>query len=132
MTSATLPHELFGAWRLDAFEDRDSVDAPWTGSLGPDARGLLICHPPDLVSVHIEAPSPPGAEGPLYLGYFGRATAHDLGGRDGRVTGTLHLELDGGHPPEMVAANDPRPFEVLGDTLVLGDQRLWRRRLSRI
>jgi hypothetical protein len=132
MTAATLPPQLFGAWRLEAFEDRGSVDEAWAPTLGPDAHGLLVCVAPDVIAVQIQAPSAPGVEGPLYVGYFGRATAHDLGGSGERVTGVLHLDLDGGHPPEALADAEPRPFEVLGNTLVLGDQRLWRRRLSRI
>jgi hypothetical protein len=132
VTSATLPPELFGAWRLEAFEDRQNERLPWTPTLGEGARGLLVCAAPDVISVQIQAPEPPGMDGPLYVGYFGRATAHDLGGSGGRVTGVLHLTLEGGVPPDALEDDEPRPFEVLGNSLMLGDQRLWRRRLSRI
>ena len=121
-----LPAELFGAWRLVSFEDRETEADEWADSLGPDPRGLMIVHPPALVSVQIQA------EGPLYVGYFGTASVTDVRGDDGHLTGTLVLELEGGHPPEALGGDEPRPFSLAGDELVLGDQRTWRRRLARV
>jgi hypothetical protein len=41
-------------------------------------------------------------------------------------------DLVAGTPPELLEGDVPRPFEVTGDTLVLGDQKTWRRTCQRI
>jgi hypothetical protein len=52
--------------------------------------------------------------------------------RDGASTrGEILLSLEGGHPAGALYADEPRPFEITGDMLVLGDQRTWRRTLQR-
>ena len=121
----TLPEELYGAWRLVAYEDRDSESDPWSSPLGADGRGLLFVAAPSLVSVQLQG-------GDTYVGYFGTASARDVvrvGGAS--LRGTLLLSVEGGYPPDALAADVPRPFELRGDELILGDQRTWRRRLVR-
>jgi hypothetical protein len=126
-----IPTELFGAWRLVSYEDRESEGEAWDQPLGGGAHGLFLCHPPATVSVQIYAPQPPVADGPLYVGYFGRAVARNLVRDGGSTRGELLLSLDGGHPAGALDADEPRPFEITGDTLILGDQRTWRRTLLR-
>jgi hypothetical protein len=126
-----IPSELFGAWRLISYEDRETEDKAWDQPLGAEAQGLLLCHPPATVSVQIYAPQPPGVDGAFYVGYFGRAVTRNVV-RDGPSTrGEILLSLDGGHPAGALYEDEPRPFEIAGDTLVLGDQRTWRRTLQR-
>jgi hypothetical protein len=126
-----IPTDLFGAWRLISYEDRESEDLAWDQPLGAGAQGLLLCHPPATISVQIYAPQPPDVDGPLYVGYFGRAVPRNLVLDGASTRGELLLSLDGGHPAGALYADDPRPFEITGDTLVLGDQRTWRRALQR-
>ena len=69
---------------------------------------------------------------PAYIGYFGLGEVHDVVRTDESVRGTLTLDLLGGHPAEVLEDNPPRPFEINDDTLVVGDQKTWRRTCRRI
>ncbi len=126
-----VPPELVGAWRLVAFEYRDSEDEPWESPLGEGAGGQLICSAEGALSVQIDSPHA-DEDLPRYVAYFGTATIRNLE-RDGdRLRGELIYSIEGGTPLEALHVDLPRPFEIAGDTMVIGDQRTWQNTVRRI
>jgi hypothetical protein len=126
-----VPPELVGAWRLVASQYRESPDEPWESPLGEGAGGQLICSAAGALSVQIDSPN--AEEGlPRYVAYYGTATIRGLE-RDGeRLRGELIYSIEGGMPLEAVHVDLPRPFEIAGDTMVLGDQTTWQNTVERI
>jgi hypothetical protein len=108
------PTELIGAWRLASFEDRESELDEWQQPLGVGASGIIICDPSGTVSVHIHAPNALADDYPSYIGYFGTFSVHDVRRSGARITGTLELSLDGGHPSEVSTAMGPGHFRSTG------------------
>jgi hypothetical protein len=129
--SEPIPPELPGAWRLDELVERESEDAPWQHPLGEDARGVFFCDLAGVLSVHIHAPN---ATDPArrVLAYFGFFTVQDVERSAESVHGEMVYELEGGYPASVLEPGAPHPFEVTGDTLLLGDQRAARSTLTRI
>ena len=129
--SEPIPPELVGAWRLVELEERASEQEPWEHPLGEGARGVFFCDGAGVLSVHIHAPHAPET---TYrnVGYFGFFTVGNVQRSGDSVRGEMRYELDGGFPVEALEPDEPRPFEVTGDTLVIGDQRTWRTTLTRI
>lgn len=134
--NSSLPVELLGAWRLVSYEDRDTEEDECEQQLPAGSEGVAICDRAGTWSVHVYAPPPADSDDPdeeaLYLGDFGRCEVRDGVHEQDTVRGTLVVEMLGGHPVSVFGGNDPRPFEITGDTLVLGDQKPWRRTGHRI
>jgi hypothetical protein len=129
--SEPIPPELAGAWRLVELQERASEDAPWEPPLGEDARGVFFCDLAGVLSAHIHAPNAPDPARRA-LAYFGFFTVRGVERTAESVRGELIYELDGGYWDEVLEPGGPHPFDVTGDTLVLGDQRTSRRTLTRI
>jgi hypothetical protein len=126
-----VPPELVGAWRLVAVEYREREDEPWEEPLGEGLKGQLVCSAAGALSVQIDSPN--ADEGlPRYVAYFGSAAIRDLA-RDGdTVRGELVYSIEGGMPLEALVTDAPRPFEITGDTMVIGDRRTWQNTVERI
>jgi hypothetical protein len=120
-----LRRRLIGVWRVTRYDDRESVDEPWTESHGPGVDGLLVYDQSGWLSVQIT-----GETGPF--SYFGRFEVIEIGELDGDVCGVLHHTIVASSCPELLAADPERPFRISGDTLVLGDDETWRRVFERV
>jgi hypothetical protein len=127
-----MPLELVGAWRLVSYEDRDSEADEWEQPLGDGAQGMILCAESGAVSFQLYAPNRVSPDFPPYFGYFGTCTIPELAREDERLRGVMTLALSGGHRDTVLEDNPPRPFELSGDTLRVGDGRTWRRTLRRV
>jgi hypothetical protein len=118
--------QLIGAWRVRRYDDRDSIAEEWGATYGPDVDGLIVYHDSGWLSVQIT-----GSDGRLD-GYFGRFEVVEMSARDGDIVGLLNHLIEASSMPELLLADPARPFRVSGDTLVLGDEKTWRRICERV
>jgi hypothetical protein len=117
---------LIGTWRFVEIVDWDSAGHRLL-YYGPHPGGYLIYTPTGQVSVHITSGTRSPAEtsrGPQ-ASYFGTFTT-DPGCR------IVTHQVEGGTVPEYTGTAQPRPFRLSGDSLILGDDRTWRRVLIRV
>jgi hypothetical protein len=64
--------------------------------------------------------------------YFGRFTILEATLRNDDVFGIVNHEIVGTSMPELRTIDQTRPFRVSGETLILGDERTWRRICRRL
>jgi len=117
---------LIGTWRFVEIVDWDSVGHRLL-YYGAHPGGYLIYTPTGQVSVHITSGKHDPAEAARepQASYFGTFTT-DQGCR------IVTHQVEGGTIPEYTGTAQPRPFRVSGDSLILGDDRTWRRVLIRV
>lgn len=109
---------LVGTWRPVEFVDWDSAGRP-TYPLGREAHGYLIYTASGHVSLHIFGP-PSVYES--YVGIYSVDARH----------GVVNHQIEAASTADAAAGSGPRPFELRGDTLLLGDHKTWRRVFVRI
>jgi hypothetical protein len=138
---------LVGTWRLVEYANRldpkgrFSEEGTWTFPYGEKPAGYFVYDPTGHFTIHImRMPSPkPFASGddqtPTinelknvyegYVAYFGTysidATEHSL----------IH-HIEGSLQPGNIGKDQTRPFELVDDRLIIGDQQTWRRVLERV
>jgi len=136
-------HALVGTWRLLDFADLDK-DGTWHCRFGEHPRGYFVYDATGHVHIQIMkvpplAPFPeaqlgddkrPTPEHALaaysaYVAYFGTYTVDAAK----RVV-THHVE--GSLAPDFTGTDQPRPFQLEGDRLEIGDGKTWRRLLERM
>jgi hypothetical protein len=130
---------LAGYWDLVSFENWDS-GGNRTTPFGEHPRGYVQYTPGGRMTLQVvrtPAPAPfaGGAEKgtvaektaafDAYIAYFGTYTLDSA-----RRTVMHHVEAD--INPSFTGSADPRPFRVTGDSLILGDERTWRRVFVRV
>lgn len=64
--------------------------------------------------------------------YFGRFTITEAVEEAGTVVGVVRHEVLASSMPELLTADETRPFRVTDDVLVLGDGQTWRRTANRL
>ena len=137
--AATQMNKLVGTWRLVEFADRDTITAPWTYQFGKHPKGYFTYTKTGIVNLNISA------ETPLKIsrdsaknyninllnwadhnseGYFGTYTI------DFNTSIVTH-HVKGGSLPWYTDSDQPRPFIFKSDTLIIGDNLLWKRVLVR-
>ncbi len=131
---------VVGTWRLVSFEDWDASGKRAT-RFGEHPRGYFVYDATGHLSVHIMRTPPVPAFGfgrgerptverkagayDAYFAYFGTYT---LDARRSIVTHHVEGALD----PSFTDTDQPRPFHLAGDTLVIGDGTTWKRVLVRV
>jgi hypothetical protein len=123
---AELRGQLIGAWRVERYEDRESIDDTWSETYGPGVDGLIIYHEPDWLAVLV-------ADGDGRLdSYFGRFEVVAIRREGSDITGLLNHVIVASSLSELLAADPERPFRLAGDMLILGDEKTWRRVCRRV
>jgi Lipocalin-like domain len=141
---SSLEKQLIGTWRIVAFEDRKDKNDPnseWTYPYGKNPKGYFVYDetghvmiqmmrtppPSKFVSGHDNKPTPQEALAAYdgYVAYFGNYTVDEA-----RHVVIHHVE--GSLGPSYVGTDQERPFELLGDRLIIGDQKTWQRILERV
>jgi hypothetical protein len=148
MTTSTkanaLQKQLIGTWKITAFENRKDEHDPnseWTYPHGENPKGYFVYDNTGHVMIQImKTPhSPPFDSGddekPTaeemkrtfsgYVAYFGTYTVDA-----GRNVVIHHVE--GSLKPSFIGTDQPRPFILAGDRLIIGDGKTWRRVLERV
>ena len=138
--SAVSPQNLLGTWRLVSYED-------WTPSgerrtpYGEHPIGYFVYDATGHVFVTFMKGPAMSAEGFVrgvpatperksaafdgYVAYFGTYTV------DPEKHVVVH-HVEGSLNPSYTGTDQPRPFELSGDTLIIGNQKTWKRVLARV
>jgi Lipocalin-like domain len=116
---------LIGTWRFIEIVDWDSAGHP-LHSYGAHATGYLIYTETGHMSAQVDGTvaSPGDSARVPRFNYFGTFVT------DRRCHNVIHRVV-GGSVLEYIGTSQSRPFRVRGDTLILGDDRTWRRTLVR-
>jgi hypothetical protein len=131
---------LVGTWRLVSYED-------WTPSgerrtpYGENPIGYFVYDTTGRVFINFMKGPALSAEGfvrgvpatlerkgvafDAYVSYFGTYTVDPV-----RQVVVHHVE--GSLNPSYTGTDQPRPFQLVGDTLTIGDRKTWKRVLTRV
>ncbi|MGC4034967.1 MAG: lipocalin-like domain-containing protein [Chitinophagaceae bacterium] len=133
--SKSKPVKLIGTWRLIEFADLDPKTATWTYSYGKNPQGYFTYTSSGVLNLNI------CAEKPLKIsedsaksytinlkswldsnsvGYFGTYTV------DYAKSTVIH-HVKGGSLTWYIDTDQSRPFIIKNDTLIIGDNKTWRR-----
>ena len=129
--------QIVGTWRLISAEDKDPDTGQWVPySFGNPPSGYFIYDATGHASVQImktppqkiatpDTPTPDEALAifKAYIAYYGSYTVDS-------ANITVHVE--GALDPSQVGSPQVRPYELSGDTLIIGDQVTYKRTLKRV
>ncbi len=139
-SETTASNPLIGTWRLIEFTDKDTVTGQWGYRYGKNPRGYFTYTKSNIVNLNIstDAPLKISEEDSkkhmvnLYdyvmqvaIGYFGTYTL------DAEKSIVTH-HVKGGGLPWYIDTDQPRQFQMKGDTLIIGDNIKTRRVLVRV
>jgi hypothetical protein len=134
-SAATQLDKLIGTWRLIEFADWDSTTSTWTYSYGKSPKGYFTYTKNGIINLNISSETPikiSRDSAKNYnvnllnwleynsVGYFGTYTV-DF---DKSIV-THHVK--GGSLPWYIDTDQPRPFTLRNDTLIIGDTKTWKR-----
>jgi Lipocalin-like domain len=116
---------LIGTWQFIEIVDWDSAGHP-IHYYGAHPTGYLIYTATGHMSAQVDGTvaSPGDSARVPRFNYFGTFVT------DRRCHTVIHRVV-GGSVLEYIGTSQSRPFRVRGDTLILGDDRTWRRTLVR-
>lgn len=112
---------LTGVWRLESYQDRPSVADEWEDTYGADVDGLIVYDASGWLAIQVA-----GSDG-RYDSYFGRFTIIEADAQNGAMVGVVQHQLLAASIPDLLTADESRPFRVTDATLVLGDGETWHR-----
>lgn len=138
--STLLLQKLIGTWKLVAFADLDAATGQWKDAYGKHPGGFFTYTKSGIVNLnistdsvlHISEDSASRYNVNLYkwtsnyaCGYFGTYSV------DFAKSVVTH-HVTGGSLPWYVDTDQPRPFLFKGDTLIIGDNKTWKRVLVKV
>lgn len=133
--ATTQLEKLIGTWRLIEFSDLDSATSQWTYRYGKNPTGYFTYTKSGVVNLNISAETPlkiseDSAENyninllnwvnHISVGYFGTYTV------DFKKSIVTH-HVKGGSLPWYIDTDQQRPFILKGDTLIIGNNKTWKR-----
>ena len=130
---------LVGTWRLIEFSNLDSATNTWTHPYGKNPKGYFSYSRSGTVNINISSEIPLQiskdslnnfkinlmALRKYAVGYFGTYTL------DKEKSTVIH-HVTGGSIPEYINTDQSRPYILKNDTLVIGDNRTWKRVLIKV
>ena len=131
---------IAGTWRLVEFADMDSATHEWKFRYGKNPRGYFTYTKNGILNLNISSDNPPKISedsakhynmnlydftNQVSLGYFGTYTI------DKKNSTVIH-HVKGGSILWYIDTDQPRLFQLKGDTLIIGDNKTWRRALVRV
>ena len=132
-----LQNQGVGTWRLISAEDKDPNTGKWvpytfgnppSGYFIYDATGhasvQIMTTPPQTIATP-DSPTPDEALAIFnaYIAYYGSYTVDSA---------NITVQVEGALDPSQVGTAQARPYEVSGDTLIIGDQVTYKRTLKRV
>ena len=132
-----LQSQVIGTWRLISAEDKDPNTGKWVPyTFGNPPSGYFIYDATGHASVQIMTTPPPTIATPdsptpdealaifnAYIAYYGTYTVDSA-----KIT----VQVEGAWNPSQVGTAQERPYELSGDTLIIGDQVTYKRTLERV
>lgn len=136
-SSKNLQKSVIGTWNLISAEDKDPTTGKWkkytfgnppSGYFIYDATGhasiQIMTTPPVQLANPTDGPTPDEALQIFnnYIAYYGTYTVDET---------NITVQVAGAWDPTQVGTAQVRPYEVRGDTLIIGDQVTYIRTLKR-
>ena len=132
-------NEIVGTWQLIEFPDYDTTENIWIHPFGEKVKGYFTYTKNNIVNLNISNEesiilSPDSLSIVKYsysdvlnnsLGYFGNYTI------DFENSIVTH-HVKGGSIPWYIGTDQQRPFILNGDTLIIGDNKTWKRILIKV
>ncbi len=129
--------QVAGTWKLISAEDVDPNTGQWVPyTFGNPPSGYFIYDDTGHASIQImttppqqiATPDSPTPEEALaifnaYIAYYGTYKVE---------SGNITVQVEGALDPSQVGTAQVRPYEVSGDTLIIGDQVTYKRTLKRM
>ncbi len=137
--SVTQSNKLVGTWKLIEYADLDSITGKWEYPFGKNPRGYFSYTKNYIVNLNVSSDIPlkitedSAKNYNIKLlnwidhyseGYFGTYSV-DL------IKSVVTHHVKGGNIPWYIDTDQPRPFMLKGDTLIIGDNKTWKRVLVR-
>jgi hypothetical protein len=133
----SLQSQLVGTWKLISAEDKDSKTGQWVPyTFGNPPSGYFIYDDTGHASIQIMTTPPqqiakPDSPTPnealaifnAYIAYYGTYTVDSA---------NITVKVEGAWDPSQVGTDQVRPYELSGDTLIIGDQETYKRTLQRM
>ena len=131
----TQASKLAGTWRLIEFADLDSATSTWKYPYGKSPKGYFTYTKTGILNLNISSGTPLNISEDsaknynikllnwVYnysLGYFGTYSV------DFNKSIVTH-HVKGGSLPWYIDTDQQRPFILTGDTLIIGDNKTWKR-----
>ena len=128
-------NKIVGTWRLIEFADSDSETGKWKYPFGKNPKGYFTYTRSGIVNLNISSETPLKISQdssrnysvnlldyiwPNSFGYFGTYSI------DYKKSIVTH-HVKGGCIPYYIDTDQERPFILKGDTLIIGDNKTWRR-----
>lgn len=123
---------LTGAWRLQAYQDRETEQDPWMAPFGSEPDGMALYHSSGLLAIQVlTTPTLPNPEYP-WIGYVGRFRVTSATRHGDTFVGVVEHHLESASDPAFLTEDVDRLFTVSANRLLLGDDRTWRRVFGRV
>lgn len=132
----SLQSHLVGTWKLISAEDKDQQTGQWVPyTFGNPPSGYFIYDATGHASVQIMTTPPQTIDTPPptpdqalaifkgYIAYYGTYTVDSA---------NITVQVEGAWDPTQVGEPQVRPYELSGDTLIIGDQVTYKRTLKRM
>ena len=128
-------NKIVGTWRLINYADLDTATGKWTYPYGTNPKGYFTYTKSNIVNLNISSEVPlhiseDSAKKYLInledyishysLGYFGTYSI-DM------TNSVVTHHVKGGSIPYYIDSDQRRPFTFKGDTLIIGDNKTWKR-----
>ena|SRR5688572_9044026 len=132
-------NKLVGTWQLIDFANTDSV-GHWVYPFGRNPRGFATYTHTNIFNINMSSEIPMNISEAASktqtitlddflwkysFGYFGKYEV------DFKKSVVTH-KVTGGTMPWFVGTDQPRPFILKGDTLIIGDNKTWKRVLVKV
>ena len=124
---------IVGTWKLVRFVN--VVDGEEQHPFGREPRGYFTYTAEGVLMIQIQHETPPttwksldgafSGNTPWYVGYFGRFSVRP-------DEGVVVHEVEGGTVLRYIGTDQPRPFTLDGNRLVIGEPGAWERELIRV
>ena len=135
-----IPNPLAGTWRLVEFADLDTVTGKWINRYGKNPRGYFTYTKNNILNLNISTDTPAkiseDSARKVNVNLFDNIQYVSFG-----YFGTYSLDLEksvvthhvkGGGIPWYIDTDQPRPFILKGDTLIITNHKTTRRLLVRV
>jgi len=132
-------NKLAGTWRLIEYSDLDSLTGEWVYGYGKNPRGYFTYTKTGIVNLQITMETPfkfsEDSAKHVVMSYYDMLRKNSLG-----YFGTYSVDWEksiithhvtGGSEAWYIDTDQPRPFIIKGDTVIIGDNKTWRRVLVR-
>jgi hypothetical protein len=139
-TKITTANPLAGTWRLVEFADLDTLTGKWINRYGKNPRGYFTYTKTNILNLNISTDTPlkisEDSSKKVNVNLFDNIQNVSFG-----YFGTYSLDLEnsivthhvkGGGVPWYIDTDQPRPFILKGDTLIITNHKTTRRVLVRV